>query len=116
MIFDLHNLVPSVGQVNALRSNKRYGLIDDEDRDLGSCDFEWQTGVAEPGDDVRGDVARVWLYFASEHQLQLQDGELQMYMEWSNNDPPQEDEFVRNDRITAQQGNGNPFVEMFSRQ
>jgi len=26
-IFDLHNLVPSIGQTNALRGNKRYGLM-----------------------------------------------------------------------------------------
>lgn len=116
MIFDLHNLVPSVGQVNALRSNKRYGVIDDEDRNLGSCDFEWQSGLAEPADEVMGDVARVWLYFVNEHGLQLQHGELEMYLQWSNSDPPEEEEFVRNDRIREKQGNGNPFVEMFPRQ
>ncbi len=43
------------------------------------------------------------------------DGELDMYMGWSNADPPNEAEFVRNDRIREKQGNGNPFVEMFPR-
>lgn len=28
MIFDLHNLVPSVGQINALKSNDRYSELD----------------------------------------------------------------------------------------
>ena len=115
MIFDLHNLVPSVGQVNALRSNKRYGLIDDEDRKLGTCDFEWSSDLAEPATDKRGDVARVWLYYVSKHGLQLHDGELEMYLQWSNDDQPTDAEFIRNDRIRGKQGNGNPFVEMFPR-
>ena len=71
-IFDLHNLVPSVGQVNALRGNKRYGSIDGEERKLGSCDFEWNSSVAEPPTDKRGEIARIWLYYASRHNLQLQ--------------------------------------------
>ena len=115
MIFDLHNLVPSVGQVNALRSNKRYGMIDSEDLLLGSCDFEWTSDLAEPVEIKRRDVARIWLYYVSKHGLQLHDGELEMYVQWSNDDPPAEAEFVRNDRIRAKQGNGNPFVEMFPR-
>ena len=81
MIFDLHNLVPSVGQVNALRSNKRYGNIEGEGRDLGACDFEWTNDLAEPAMEKRGDVARVWLYYVSEHGLQLHEGELEMYLQ-----------------------------------
>ena len=50
--------MPSVGQVNALRGNKRYGSIDDEERKLGSCDFEWNSSVAEPPTDKRGEIAR----------------------------------------------------------
>ena len=115
MIFDLHNLVPSVGQPNALRSNKRYGLVDGEIHKLGSCDFEWTDDLTEPADGVRGDVARTWLYFVDKHHLQLRDGELEMYLQWSNSDPPTDAEFQRNDRVRAKQGNGNPFVEMFQR-
>ncbi len=67
MIFDLHNMVPSVGQVNALRSNKRYGLVDGEERELGACDFEWTREVAEPPLVKQGEVARIWLYMAAQH-------------------------------------------------
>ena len=112
MIFDLHNLVPSVGQVNALRSNKRYGIIEGEDLKL-DCDFEWEGDIAEPPEAKRGEVARVWLYMHSQHGVVLQDGELQMYMQWSVDDPPEEWEFERDNRIKLKQGNGNPFVEMF---
>jgi len=86
-----------------------------EDRNLGTCDFEWSSDFAEPATGKRGDVARVWLYYVSKHGLQLHDGELEMYLQWSSDDPPTEVEFVRNDRIGEKQGNGNPFVEMFPR-
>ncbi|MCU7879540.1 MAG: endonuclease [Candidatus Thiodiazotropha sp. (ex Lucinoma aequizonata)] len=115
MILDLHNLAPSIGQTNALRSNKRYGLIDGENYKLGSCDFEWSTDIVEPKDNIRGDVARVWLYFADKHNLILQKGELRMFMEWSNADPPTAEEFAWNDRIKEKQGNGNHFIEAFPR-
>jgi len=39
-----------------------------------------------------------------------------MYLQWSNEDPPEEWEFTRNARIREKQGNGNPFVEMFETQ
>ncbi len=112
-IFDLHNLVPSIGQVNALRSNKRYGDIPGEERKLGPCDFEWNRTVAEPPTDKRGEIARIWLYYVSRHGLQLRQGELETFLQWSQSDPPEQWEFTRNTRIKEKQGNGNPFVEMF---
>ena len=111
MIFII--LFRGVGQVNALRSNKRYGLIDGENLKLGACDFEWTHQLTEPPLDKRGDVARIWLYFVSQYGLKLEHGELQMYLEWSAQDQPTEWEFERNDRIKGKQGNGNPFVEMY---
>lgn len=99
MIFDLHNLVPSVGQTNRLRSNKRYGLIEGEDLKLGSCDFEWTDDLTEPAAVKRGELARIWLYMRSRHGVVLAPGELEMYMRWSVQDSPQLWEFTRNQRI-----------------
>ena len=113
MLFDLHNLVPSVGQVNALRSDSRYGIIDGEDLKL-ACDFEWAGDIAEPPADKRGEVARIWLYMHQQHGVVLEGGELEMYMSWSLEDPPEAWEFERDERIKRKQGNGNPFVRMFS--
>jgi endonuclease I len=55
----------------------------------------------------------VWLYFADRHRMQLLEGELAMYMQWSAADPPDAFEFTRNARIVETQGNGNPFIEAF---
>jgi len=111
MIFDLHNLVPSVGQPNALRSNKRYGLIDGEQRRLGACDFEWTSTLSEPAENLRGDVARVWLYMHDRHGLALEPGELSRFRMWSCNDLPDQWERVRDVRIRSIQGNRNPYID-----
>lgn len=73
MIFDLHNLVPSIGQPNALRSNKPYGVVDQSIGQLGQCEFQWTRGLVEPADNVKGDAARVWLYMGLQHGLELTD-------------------------------------------
>lgn len=61
MIFDLHNLAPSIGKVNALRSNDRYFDLPDSASDFGGCPIEDARGAFEPADCKKGDVARVWL-------------------------------------------------------
>jgi deoxyribonuclease-1 len=113
MIFDLHNLTPSVGQTNALRSNKPYGVIDESVGQLGQCGFEWTGDLVEPPDNVKGDAARVWLYMALQHGLELTDDQITLFIDWAVNDTPDAFEFERNSRIKAKQGNGNPFVELF---
>jgi deoxyribonuclease-1 len=113
MIFDLHNLTPSIGQPNALRSNKPYGLVDSSLGQLGQCEFKWTRELVEPSDNVKGDVARIWLYMALQHDVVLTDDQITMFIDWAVNDPPDTFEFTRNDRIKTKQGNGNPFVELF---
>jgi deoxyribonuclease-1 len=57
----LHNLVPSVGELNADRSSLPYGDVPGEPRAYGACDFEVAGGVAEPAAVLRGDLARIYL-------------------------------------------------------
>lgn len=58
------NRAPAVGELNGDRSNKRYGIVPDERRDYGACDFEigGNPKVTEPRDEVRGDAARLYMY------------------------------------------------------
>lgn len=115
IIFDLHNLVPSIGQANRIRSNSRYGIIQGEERNLGLCDFEWSNGLIEPSERIRGDLARVWLYMNYKHNVFIPDDEYLMFLRWSLSDPPDEWELTRNSRIKKLQGNSNIFIDMFSR-
>ncbi len=68
---DMHNLVPAIGSINAIRSNHPYGIISGEKRKFGSCDFEFENKVVEPRDSVRGDIARAYLYMEKTYRIML---------------------------------------------
>ncbi len=114
---DLHNLAPSVGELNGDRSNHPYGIIEGEPREYGACDFEvgGSPKVAEPSESVRGDVARVWLYMSETYNVRLSRDERMTLQAWSASDPPDAWELLRHTRIEAEQGNRNPFVKPCSR-
>ena len=92
---DLHNLVPAVGELNGDRSNLPFSMIEGEPREYGACDFEVNLAAdrVEPRPEVRGNIARTYFYMSSTYGL------------------PISEERERNRRITAIQGNVNPFVE-----
>ena len=50
MMFDLHNLAPSIGQVNALRRNDRYADLPDDASDFGSCPITTASSSGSPGE------------------------------------------------------------------
>lgn len=113
---DLQNLVPSVGELNADRSDRPYGDAEGEPRAYGDCDFEvdFEADVAEPAESLRGDVARSYLYLSGVYgadALPLSDAELAKFWAWHAEDPPDDWERERNRRITGIQGVGNPLVE-----
>ena len=109
-IFDLHNLAPAVGQLNAYRSNDRYGEA--EGVTWGSCAASDSGPVFEPPDSVKGDVARVWLYMRHRYRLWMTPEERIQMVHWSADDPVDEWELERDRRIEKLQGNSNPFVRM----
>lgn len=111
MIFDLHNLVPSIGQVNALRLNDRYGEVEGEQREFGACEVEDSKGVFEPRDSERGDVARIWLYMADTHGVSLEPGEREMFLRWHETDPVSAWELERDNRIKMISGTSNHWVQ-----
>lgn len=56
------NLVPSIGSINALRSNYSFSIIEWEKREFGICDMEIENKKAEPKKEIRWDIARVYFY------------------------------------------------------
>ena len=110
MIFDLHNLAPSIGQVNQRRSNDRYADLPDETSNFGSCQIEDDRGLFEPPPCHRGDVARVWFYMNDTYGVLIPDEEWNMFVEWSASDPISPWEAEREDRIFAASGRRNPYV------
>lgn len=109
---DLHNLFPAVGEVNGDRSNFRWGEIPGEAREYGACEIEVDASIrrAEPPDNVKGDIARVYFYMEKTYRFKISDQQRQLFTAWAKADPPDPWETERNRRIAEIQGQGNPFI------
>jgi len=111
MIFDLYNIVPSIGQVNNHRDNNYYGEIDEEPSEYGTCQIQSSGGIFEPPQCKRGDIARVWFYMEQVYGVEI--GQLQraMFERWSDEDPVSPWESERARRIAEYSRVINPFVD-----
>lgn len=100
---DLHNLVPSVGELNGDRSSRPYGEVGGEPRIYGNCDFEidFDRDVVEPASKLRGEIARVYLYMHKTYPggLPLTRTELTKLRKTAKNNPPNTWEKLRWKRI-----------------
>ncbi|MEE2901861.1 MAG: endonuclease [Myxococcota bacterium] len=112
MLSDLHNLFPAVGQLNNIRGNKPFGLLDGEVRAFGTCDFEIAFGRVEPATEIRGEIARTYLYMnaAYPNAFVMSDKQTGLFRRWSAADPPDAWECERERKISQIQGNSNPFT------
>ena len=113
---DLHNLWPAIQNINSSRGKQRFGEIPGEGarRFTEYCpDFERTQGAAavvEPRDDVKGELARSIFYMSITYDLPLR-GMGAMLVRWHQDDPPDDVERWRNDRIDEIQGTRNPFID-----
>ncbi|WP_092525996.1 endonuclease [Onishia taeanensis] len=110
---DLINLVPSVGEVNGDRSNLRYGMATSSSAyQYGQCTakVDFEEDVFQPPTNQRGDVARTYWYMRDEYGVRISRQQQQLFTAWAKQDPVDAWEKERNQRITAIQGSGNPYV------
>ncbi|MDB5220552.1 MAG: Endonuclease [Myxococcaceae bacterium] len=123
---DLHNLFPVVGEVNGLRGDLPMGVLDPPDRahahanaggtsatfHFGKCSSAIEGGVFMPRREVRGDLARAYLYMNLSYPERglVDDAHRAVFEAWDKEDPPDAWERERNSRIAARQGNANAFI------
>lgn len=109
---DLVNLTPAIGELNNARSNLTFGLVADEPRLFGQCDFETDRTlrVTEPKEDIRGDIARVYFYMRDTYELAFPEDLIVKLDEWNLADEISAGEIDRNDRIRAIQGTANDLI------
>ncbi len=138
---DYHQVFPTDGKVNGVRSNFIYGEVASatstslNGSKLGSSAVAGITGtVFEPINAYKGDLARSFLYMVTRYQdnmttwgnlsgsngLQALDPSsypsvdlpfLKLMIKWHNQDPVSQKEIDRNNAGFAFQGNRNPFVD-----
>ena len=111
---DMYNLWPAIGEINAARSNFRMAIIPGEKREFGSCDIEIENRKIEPREEVRGIIARAFLYmdrvYPGRGVLQRQGGTRKMIEEWNTKYPPTPFEKKWALQIMKLQGNCQPFI------
>jgi deoxyribonuclease-1 len=109
---DLHNLVPAVGEINGLRSNYSFAMIPGEPRKFGSCDMEIEDRKAEPPENVRGDIARIYKYMDAAYPGRgiISKKNCKLYDAWDRQDPVDAWECEKERRVAKIQKNRNWFV------
>lgn len=109
---DLHNLTPSVGEVNGDRSNYNFGLLPYTELQHGACpikiDFSQRT--AEPRNVIKGQIARIYFYMHDRYDLRMSRQQQQLLMAWDRQFPVSDWEIERDRRISERMGYSNPFV------
>jgi deoxyribonuclease-1 len=110
---DMHNLQPAIGELNADRSNFRFDFELPTTGQYGECKFEvdFKADRARVREELRGVIARTYLYFNKQYGMKLSKQELQKYEAWNKTYPSDEWEIERNKRIAQKQGTANMFVK-----
>lgn len=137
---DLFNLYPSDGTANGRKSNNPIGVVTETPAfDNGVTKVGKSTSyradslitVWEPADEWKGDFARAYFYMATCYEdytdlWQTTEGLLMveknryptlrlwvcnLLLQWNKEDPVDEVERVRNEKVFGIQGNRNPFVD-----
>ncbi|GAA4889873.1 hypothetical protein GCM10023311_12470 [Flaviramulus aquimarinus] len=103
-VTDLHHLRSCDASVNSNRLN--YPFVD------GSGTYQLMGETWFPGDEWKGDVARMVMYLYIRYgETFSKVGGLELFLKWNAEDPASAFELQRNNVIYAAQGNRNPFID-----
>jgi endonuclease I len=134
MVADAHFITPTDGKVNGMRSNYPHGTVNSatytsqNGGKLGSSSVSGYSGtVFEPINAFKGDIARMYFYFATRYEntvagysYAMFDGSnnkvfttafLNVLLAWHAQDPVSAREIARNNAIYARQNNRNPYID-----
>lgn len=107
-VADLHHLRYCVSKDNSTRGNRAFTSGNGEKGVVGNF---WY-----PGDDWKGDVARIILYMnlrynEAFHKVSTTTQGVNLFLQWNVEDPVSAFENQRNNEIEKAQGNRNPFID-----
>ena len=115
---DAHNLRPCDAQRNSSRSNRKFAA------GSGTTSYITPQGNWYPGDEWKGDVARMMMYMYLRYGNQTlptgvavgsstvtDSNMVQLFLEWNAEDPVSDLEKQRNPVLENEQGNRNPFID-----
>ncbi len=134
MVSDAHFITPTDGKVNGQRSNYPHGMVASptwtslNGGKLGASTTAGYSGtVFEPIDEFKGDIARMYFYFATRYETTVSGytyamfngtsnqvfttAFLNMLLTWNAQDPVNAREIARNNAIYGTQNNRNPYID-----
>jgi len=134
MVSDAHFITPTDGKVNGQRSNYPHGPVTSatwtslNGSKLGASTTSGYTGpIFEPINEFKGDIARMYFYFATRYENTVAGYSYAMFngtsnqvfttaflnllITWHNQDPVNSREIARNNAIYAAQNNRNPYID-----
>ncbi len=126
---DMFHIYPALADVNTARSNKFFDEIDDNvtarwfyldqvSTTIPTSDIDnWSESITtawEPREAIKGDIARGIFYFKTIYDDTASQGffnqMVETLLEWNDQDPVDQREINRNNKIKELQGNDNPFI------
>lgn len=86
---DMHNLVPSVGEVNGDRANYRYSEWNAKPDQYGKCEMvvDFKARRAQPPSHSRGAIARTYFYMQERYQLTIAEQQRKLFEVWNKKYP-----------------------------
>jgi endonuclease I len=134
MVSDAHFITPTDGKVNGIRSNYPHSVVAIATQTslngskLGESTTAGYTGpVFEPINEFKGDIARMYFYFATRYENTVAGYSYPMFngstnkvfttaflnqlLAWHNQDPVSAREIARNNAIYTRQNNRNPYID-----
>ncbi|MEI6858841.1 MAG: endonuclease [Shewanella sp.] len=110
---DLHNLVPTIGEVNGDRSNYRFSQWNAKPEQYGQCAMvvDFKSRKVEPPNYTRGRIARTYLYMQNTYGLKIAKSQLKLFEAWDKIYPVDTIECKRDEAIARTQGNHNFYVQ-----
>ncbi|MFV8270460.1 endonuclease [Flavobacterium sp. GT2N3] len=134
MVSDAHFITPTDGKVNGQRSNYPHGPVTSptwtskNGSKLGSSTTAGYSGpIFEPINEFKGDIARMYFYFATRYENTVAGYSYAMFngssnqvfttaflnllITWHNQDPVSTREIARNNAIYNSQNNRNPYID-----
>lgn len=118
---DIHHLRPTNPSANTSRGNHPYGEIANRNsyvKKVNGVNYGYlRSGVFEPLDGVKGDVARIIFYLLLRYaelenkSITCVAQSMDMLLKWNAQDPVDDSEKLRNEKAYEIQGNRNPFID-----
>ena len=87
---DINNLAPAIGEINADRSNFRFGLLPQTKMQHGACEvkIDFKQRVIQPPQSSKKQIADAYLYMQKTYGLKISNKQQKLFNVWAGQTKP----------------------------